>query len=135
MKFTLENLKKYIATDKSLNEILSDLVKIGLEVENYKNYNEILADFSVAKILATNKHPNADKLKICKVQTIFGIKDVVCGASNARENITVVYAKDGAIIPKTNAVLKKNEIRGVMSDGMLCSSNELNLGEDSEGIL
>ena len=95
-----------------------------------------MSDFKIAKILKTEKHPNADKLKICEVSLgDSSIIKVVCGASNARDGLITVYAPPGAIIPKSKLKLKVVKIRGFESRGMLCSESELNLSNESEGII
>ena len=115
---------------------LSQLTNIGLEVEGIKENSGEMGKFKIAKVLKAEKHPNADKLKVCDV-TIGGkeILKVVCGAPNAREGLITIYAPPGAVIPKTNFELKVAKIRGVESKGMLCSESELNLSAESEGII
>ena len=115
---------------------LSQLTNIGLEVEGIKENSGEMGKFKIAKVLKAEKHPNADKLKVCDV-TIGGkeILKVVCGAPNAREGLITIYAPPGAVIPKTNFELKVAKIRGVESKGMLCSESELNLSDESEGII
>ena len=112
------------------------MTNIGLEVDIIKDSKNELADFKIAKIIKAEKHPNADKLKVCDV-SIGGNKilKVVCGAKNARDGLITVYAPPGAIIPKTKFKLTIAKIRGVESSGMLCSESELNLSEDSDGIM
>ena len=136
MIITLPWLKEHLKTNAKENEIVERLTSIGLEVESIKENSEELSKFKIAKIIKAEKHPNADKLKVCDV-TIGG-KDtlkVVCGASNARDGLITIYAPPGAVIPKTKFELKIAKIRGVESKGMLCSGSELNLSEDSEGII
>ena len=136
MIITIPWLKEHLKTNAKETEIISQLTNIGLEVEGIKeNFGE-MGKFKIAKVLKAEKHPNADKLKVCDV-SIGGkeILKVVCGASNAREGLITIYAPPGAIIPKTNFELKVAKIRGVESKGMLCSENELNLSENSEGII
>ena len=116
--------------------LLISLTNIGLEVEGVKENSGEMGKFKIAKVLKAEKHPNADKLKVCDVN-IGGkeILKVVCGAPNAREGLITIYAPPGAVIPKTNFELKVAKIRGVESRGMLCSESELNLSNESEGII
>ena len=136
MIITIPWLKEHIKTSAKENEIIDRLTNIGLEVEGVKENSGEMAKFKIAKVLKAEKHPNADKLKVCDV-TIGGkeILKVVCGAPNAREGLITIYAPPGAVIPKTNFELKVAKIRGVESKGMLCSESELNLSEESEGII
>ena len=136
MIITIPWLKEHLKTKASEIEIINTLTNIGLEVEGVKeNFGE-LAEFKIAKILKVEKHPNADKLKVCDVNV--GGKEiikVVCGAPNARDGLITIYAPPGAIIPKTNFQLKVVKIRGVESKGMLCSPSELNISNESDGII
>ena len=136
MIITIPWLKEHLKTKASEIEIIDTLTNIGLEVEGVKeNFGE-LAEFKIAKILKAEKHPNADKLKVCDVNV--GGKEiikVVCGAPNARDGLITIYAPPGAIIPKTNFQLKVAKIRGVESKGMLCSPSELNISNESDGII
>ena len=136
MIITIPWLKEHLKTKASEIEIINTLTNIGLEVEGVKeNFGE-LAEFKIAKILKVEKHPNADKLKVCEVNV--GGKEiikVVCGAPNARDGLITIYAPPGAIIPKTNFQLKVAKIRGVESKGMLCSPSELNISNESDGII
>ncbi len=136
MIITIPWLKEHLKTNAKEIEILSQLTNIGLEVEGVKENPGEMGIFKIAKVLKVEKHPNADKLKICDV-SIGGneILKVVCGAPNAREGLVTIYAPPGAIIPKTKFELKVAKIRGVESKGMLCSESELNLSENSEGII
>ena len=134
MKFTLSWLKEYLKTDKDINTILETLTNIGLEVEEAFDQNSVYKDFKVAKIISTKKHPNADRLQLCLVDIGEEKIEVVCGAKNAREGLTTIYAPVGSTIPDSGFKLKKAKIRGIESSGMLCSKKELRLGEDSEGI-
>ena len=136
MIITIPWLKEHLQTKANEAKIIDQLTSIGLEVEGIKENSGELGDFKIAKILKTLKHPNADKLKICDVTLGDGkVIKVVCGASNAREGLITIYAPPGAIIPKTKFELKVAKIRGIESRGMLCSENELNLSNDSEGII
>ncbi len=136
MIITIPWLKEHLQTKANESKIIDQLTNIGLEVESVKENSGKLSDFKVAKILKAEKHPNADKLKICDVSLGNNkIVKVVCGASNARDGLITIYAPPGAIIPKTNFELKVAKIRGVESRGMLCSENELNLSDESAGIV
>ena len=135
MKFTLSWLKKHLNTNASVDEIVAKLTALGLEVESVTDRAVALKTFTVAKILRTEKHPEADKLRVCKVESDVGELQIVCGAPNARAGIYVVLAKEGAIIPNGGMSIKKTKIRGVESNGMLCSAAELALEDDSEGIV
>jgi len=136
MIITLPWLKEHLKTKANENEIIEKLTNIGLEVESVKENSGELSKFKIAKIIKAEKHPNADKLKVCDVS--IGGKEtlkVVCGAPNARDGLITIYAPPGAIIPKTNFELKIAKIRGIESKGMLCSGSELNLSDDSDGII
>lgn len=135
MKFTLSWLKDHLDTGASLDDIVRTLTAIGLEVESVADRAAALKGFTVAKILAAEKHPQADKLQVCRVQSDAGELQIVCGAPNARAGLFVALAKEGAVIPHGGMVIKKTKIRGVESNGMLCSATELGLGEDSDGII
>jgi phenylalanyl-tRNA synthetase beta chain len=129
-------LKEHLNTKAKEAEIIKQLTSIGLEVEGVKESKGELSEFKIAKILKVEKHPNADKLKICDV-TLDGEKiiKVVCGAPNVKEGLLTIYAPPGATIPKSNLKLKVAKIRGIESSGMLCSNSELNLSTESEGII
>ena len=136
MIITIPWLKEHLKTKANQNEIIDKLTNIGLEVESVKENSGDLSEFKIAKIIKAEKHPNADKLKVCDVN--IGGKEnlkVVCGAPNARDGLITVYAPPGAIIPKTKFQLKIAKIRGVESRGMLCSESELNLSNESDGII
>jgi phenylalanyl-tRNA synthetase beta chain len=135
MKFTLSWLKDHLETTASLQQISEKLTAIGLEVESVEDKAESLKAFTVAKILEATRHPEADKLQVCKVESDAGILQIVCGAANARTGIYVALAKEGAVIPGNGMTIKKTKIRGVESNGMLCSKEELGLAESSEGII
>ena len=136
MIITIPWLKEHLKTSAKESEIINQLTNIGLEVEGIKENSGEMGKFKIAKVLKAEKHPNADKLKVCDV-TIGGkeILKVVCGAPNAREGLITIYAPPGAIIPKNNFELKVAKIRGIESKGMLCSESELNLSNESEGII
>ena len=133
---SLSWLKNHLSTKANLNQVAERLTEIGLEVENIKSSNENLDNFIICKILKSQKHPNADKLKLCEVDVGSGSSvKVVCGAQNARDGLFAVYAPPGAVIPKNNMKLKVAKIRGIESHGMLCSGYELGESSDSEGII
>lgn len=135
MKFTLSWLLEYLQTDANLEEITEKLTHIGLEVENVVD-NSTLAKFVVAEVLEVKSHPNADKLKLCQVNDGSKILQIVCGANNVRNNMKTVLASVGSILPESNFTIKPTKIRGVLSEGMLCSASELALTqEESEGII
>ncbi len=136
MIITIPWLKEHLKTSAKESEIIDKLTNIGLEVEGLKENSGEMGKFKIAKVLKVEKHPNADKLKVCEV-TIGGkeILKVVCGAPNVREGLITIYAPPGAIIPKTNFELKIAKIRGVESRGMLCSESELNLSSENDGII
>ncbi|MFZ9203412.1 MAG: YtpR family tRNA-binding protein, partial [Candidatus Fonsibacter ubiquis] len=135
MKITSSWLKDHLKTNVNLEKIVSTLNNIGLEVESV-GAEDKSNFFLVAKIIKAEKHPNADKLKLCDVDIGSGkIQKVVCGASNARDGLLTVYAGPGAIIPKNQLKIKVTNIRGVDSYGMLCSESELGLSNESEGII
>ena len=135
MKLTLGWLKTHLATTASLEEIVRTLVMLGLEVESVEDRAKDLAPFTVARVIAAEPHPQADRLKVCRVQTQQGEVQVVCGAPNARTGMLGVFAPVGSVIPRTQLLLKETQIRGVASRGMLCSEYEMGLSEDHEGII
>ena len=136
MKFTKDWLSDHLSTSKSEKQIIEKLNGIGLEVEKVEPVKNELSDFIVAKIIKANKHPNADRLKLCDVD--IGAKEsikVVCGASNAQDGLLTIYAPPGTTIPKNGIKLEVSKIRGETSYGMLCSESELKLSNESEGII
>jgi phenylalanyl-tRNA synthetase beta chain len=135
MKTTLSWLKSHLETEASTDEIVHRLVMLGLEVENVADRGAALAPFRTAHVVSASPHPNADKLQVCTVDTGNGIMQVVCGAPNARAGMRGVFAPVGVTIPRNGMVLKQSKIRGVDSNGMLCSSWELGLSDDHEGII
>ncbi|PTV95815.1 phenylalanyl-tRNA synthetase beta subunit [Rhodobacter aestuarii] len=135
MKFTLSWLKDHLDTDASVDEIAEALTDLGLEVEEVVNPAAKLATFTLAKVLHAEKHPDADKLRVCKVLTNEGEKVIVCGAPNAREGITVVLAKPGDYVPGIDVTLGVGKIRGIESHGMMCSERELELSDEHNGII
>jgi phenylalanyl-tRNA synthetase beta chain len=135
MKTTLGWLKTHLQTDAPLDEIVRRLVMLGLEVESVENRAKDLAGFVIGRIVDAKPHPNADRLKLLKVDAGKGEVEVVCGAPNARAGLIGVFASPGVTIPRNGMVLKVGEIRGVKSNGMMCSGYELKLSEDHEGII
>ena len=135
MKFTLSWLKTHLQTDASLQEITDTLTRIGLELEGVGNRGAALAPFRIAHVIEALPHPNADRLRACKVDAGDGIVSVVCGAPNAHTGMKAVFAAPGSYIPGLSLTLKVGEIRGVVSAGMLLSAKELGLGEDHSGII
>ncbi|MBM3576889.1 MAG: phenylalanine--tRNA ligase subunit beta [Alphaproteobacteria bacterium] len=136
MKFTLSWLKEHLDTTASLGEIVETLTRIGLEVEYVHDPAALLKDFTIAKVIEAKPHPNADRLRVCMVDTGTGAPvQVVCGAPNARTGMKSVFSTPGTYIPGKKITLGKGVIRGVESLGMLCSSAELELSNDHEGII
>ena len=135
MKFTLSWLKDHLDTNASVEEITETLTDLGLEVEEVVNPADKLKTFTLAKIEEAEQHPDADRLRVCKVSTDEGEKQIVCGAPNARAGITVVLAKPGDYVPGLDVTLSVGKIRGVESHGMMASWKELELGEDHDGIV
>jgi len=135
MKITSNWLKEHLDTKLDENQIIEKLTDVGLEVESVEKQSGEFDDFIVAKILKAEKHPDADKLKVCDVDV--GKENpvkVVCGAPNAIEGLLTIYAPPGSVIPKNQMKLVVSKIRGVSSYGMLCSESELNLSDESDGI-
>jgi len=135
MKFTLPWLKEHLETEASVEEIGAALTALGLEVEEVVDRAKELEAFTVAHVERAEQHPNADRLKLCIVNTRDGTRQVVCGAANVHTGMWGVFAPVGAVIPATGEALKASKIRGVESHGMLCSARELGIGEDHEGIV
>lgn len=135
MKFTLSWLKDHLETTASLDEIVAALTNIGLEVEGVTDPAAKLDGFTVARVLTAERHPQADKLQVLSVDAGDGPLQVVCGAPNARAGLVGVFGKPGAAVPANGMVLKVAAIRGVESNGMMCSTRELELGEDHDGII
>lgn len=135
MKFTLSWLKDHLETEASVETIAEALTALGLEVEGVEDRGAALAPFTVAYVKSAEKHPNADKLRVCIVETGTGEVQVVCGAPNARAGMKGVFAPVGSHIPGTGLDLKKGVIRGVESNGMLCSEREMGLSDAHDGII
>ena len=137
MKFTVSWLQDHLQTKAGLNDILAAMTNAGLEVESVENPAEALSDFTLAKVNKVEKHPDADKLNVCEVETKDGTLQIVCGAPNVSEGMWAVYAGLGTYIPglEMNLDKKARKIRGVESHGMMCSGRELEISEDHDGIL
>src|SRR5665213_2927343 len=135
MKFTLSWLKEQLETTASVAEVVEAMTMAGLEVEHVDDPATRLAAFTVARIVEAVPHPNADRLRVCQAETIDGVKEIVCGAPNARAGLTTIYAPIGTYIPGSGITLEPRAVRGVVSNGMLCSAAELQTAEESDGIL
>ncbi|QFT71560.1 phenylalanine--tRNA ligase subunit beta [Ruegeria sp. THAF33] len=135
MKFTLSWLKDHLDTDASVDEITEALTDLGLEVEEVINPADKLKDFTLGYVKHAEKHPDADKLRVCKVDTDEGELQIICGAPNAREGITVVVCKPGMYIPGLDLTISVGKIRGVESFGMMASERELELSDEHDGII
>ena len=135
MKFTFSWLKEHLDTTATVDEIAETLTDLGLEVEEVVDPAKALASFTLAKVEEAEQHPDADRLRVCKVATDDGVQQIVCGAPNARAGITVVLAKPGDYVPGLDVTLSVGNIRGVDSHGMMASMRELQLGDDHDGII
>ena len=135
MKFTLSWLRDHLDTDATLDAILEALTDIGLEVEGVEDPVAKLRPFTIAKVKTAEQHPDADRLRVCTVETDEGDKQIVCGAPNARAGITVVLAKPGDYVPGIDTTLSVGKIRGVESHGMMASERELELSDEHDGII
>ena len=142
MKFTLSWLKEHLETEAPLAEILETLTDLGLEVEGVEDPADLLGDFRICRVIEATQHPNADRLRVCRVEAWVDGPDgtpqevqVVCGAPNARTGMRGVFAPVGAYVPGTDLHLKAGVIRDVESHGMLCSERELMVSEDHDGII
>ena len=142
MKFTLNWLKEHLETEASLDEILYALTDLGLEVEGVEDPAATLGAFTICRVIEANQHPDADRLRLCRVEAWPNGPDkpseevqVVCGAPNARTGLVGVFAAPGTHVPGTGVDLKPGIIRGVESNGMLCSERELMVSEDHDGII
>jgi phenylalanyl-tRNA synthetase beta chain len=134
MKFSLSWLKAHLETDATIEQVADCLNAIGLEVEGIENPAEALRAFRIAKIVKASRHPQAEKLQVLVVDAGDGPVQVVCGAPNARAGMTGIFGPAGAVVPSNGMELKVTAIRGEMSNGMMCSLAELDLGEDNDGI-
>src|SRR4028119_2270332 len=136
MKFSLSWLKRHLDTSAPLDEIETTLTRIGLEVEGVEDKAKALSAYKVAFVISAEQHPNADRLRVCMVDTGEGAPiQVVCGAPNARTGMKSVFSPPGTYIPGKNITLGVGTIRGVESRGMLCSAAELDISDDHEGII
>ena len=135
MKFTLSWLKDHLETTATVDEIVENLTDLGLEVEGVEDPAARLAPFTIARIQSAEQHPDADRLRVCMVETDEGMKQIVCGAPNARAGITVVLAKPGDYVPGIDTTLAVGKIRGVESHGMMASERELELSDEHGGII
>ncbi len=135
MKFTLSWLKDHLDTTATVDEITYALTDLGLEVEGVENPADKLKTFTLAKVKHAEQHPDADRLRVCTVETDEGDKQIVCGAPNARAGITVVLAKPGDYVPGIDVTLSVGNIRGVESHGMMASERELELSDEHDGII
>lgn len=135
MKFTLSWLKEHLKTEAPLDQITEVLTDLGLEVEEVVDPAARLGSFTLAKVLHAEQHPDADRLRVCRVLTDEGEKQIVCGAPNAREGITVVLAKPGDYVPGIDVTLGVGKIRGIESHGMMASERELELSDEHDGII
>ncbi|WP_171124315.1 phenylalanine--tRNA ligase subunit beta [Ruegeria sp. HKCCA4707] len=135
MKFTLSWLKDHLDTDASVDEIAEALTDLGLEVEEIVNPADRLAGFTLGHVKHAEKHPDADKLRVCTVETDEGDLQIICGAPNARTGITVVVCKPGMYIPGLDITISVGKIRGVESFGMMASERELELSDEHDGII
>jgi phenylalanyl-tRNA synthetase beta chain len=142
VKFTLSWLKDHLETDEPLEKLADKLTMIGLEVENIEDKAKLLSPFTIARVISAEQHPNADRLRVCMVETgqkneqgLAAPVQVVCGAPNARAGLVSVFSAPGTFIPGKNITLGIGTIRGVESRGMLCSAAELQISEDHDGIM
>ncbi len=135
MKFTLSWLKAHLETEAGVEQIAAALTDLGLEVESVADPAARLADFTLGKVLSAAPHPDADRLRVCQVATDRGEKQIVCGAPNAREGITVVIAHPGSYVPGIDTTIQVGRIRGVESHGMMCSEREMELSDAHDGII
>lgn len=135
MKFTLSWLKDHLETEASLDDILYALTDLGLEVEGVENPAATLSEFIVGKVVSAEKHPEADRLKVCQVEYGEGPIQIICGAPNAREGITVVVARPGVYVPGIDTTIGVGKIRGIESYGMMASERELEMSDEHTGII
>jgi phenylalanyl-tRNA synthetase beta chain len=135
MKFTLSWLRDHLETEASVAEIADALTDLGLEVEEVVNPLDVLGEFTIAYVKQADPHPEADRLRVCVVETDEGDKQIICGAHNARAGIHVVLAKPGMYIPGIDTTISVGKIRGIESHGMMCSEREMELSEEHDGII
>jgi phenylalanyl-tRNA synthetase beta chain len=134
VKFTLSWLKEHLETDADAATVADAMTRAGLEVEEVHDPVAVLAPFTAARIVSAARHPQADRLQVCQVETVDGMKEIVCGAPNARAGLMTIYAPIGAYVPGLGVTLVEKPVRGVVSNGMLCSASELELADESDGI-
>jgi phenylalanyl-tRNA synthetase beta chain len=134
VKFTLSWLKDHLDTDADAATVADAMTRAGLEVEEVHDPIAALAPFTAARIVSADRHPQADRLQVCQVETVDGMKEIVCGAPNARAGLMTIYAPIGAYVPGLGVTLVEKPVRGVVSNGMLCSASELELADESDGI-
>ena len=135
MKFTLSWLKEHLDTQAEVAAVAEAMTRAGLEVEEVHDPVAALAPFTAARIVSAERHPQADRLQVCQVETVDGMKEIVCGAPNARAGLVTIYAPIGAYVPGLGVTLVEKPVRGVVSNGMLCSASELLLADESDGIV
>jgi len=135
MKLTLSWLHDHLDTTATLSEITDALTDLGLEVEGVEDRGARLRDFTIGKVISAEQHPDADRLRVCQVETDEGVKQIICGAPNARVGITVVVAKPGVYVPGIDTTIGVGTIRGIESFGMMASERELDLSEEHDGII
>ncbi|MDJ1006474.1 MAG: phenylalanine--tRNA ligase subunit beta [Paracoccaceae bacterium] len=135
MKFTLSWLKEHLETEATVEEIAETLTDLGLEVEEVVNPLDTLKPFTIGKVVSTEQHPDADRLRVCEVETDRGMKQIICGAPNARAGITVVVAHPGTYVPGIDTTIQVGKIRGVESHGMMASEREMELSDEHDGII
>ncbi|MDX1785282.1 MAG: phenylalanine--tRNA ligase subunit beta, partial [Roseovarius sp.] len=135
MKVTLSWLKDHLDTTATVDEITYALTDLGLEVEGVADPAARLADFTLGKVIHAEQHPDADRLRVCQVETDAGQLQIICGAPNAREGITAVIAKPGTYVPGIDTTIGVGKIRGIESYGMMCSEREMELSEEHDGII
>jgi len=135
MKFTLSWLKSHLETTATLDDITETLTDLGLEVEGVEDRATRLAAFTLGYVKSAEKHPDADRLRVCQVETDEGTQQIICGAPNAREGITVVIAKPGVYVPGIDTTIGVGKIRGIESFGMMASERELELSDEHDGII
>jgi len=135
MKLTLSWLRDHLDTSATLDQITEALTDLGLEVEGVEDRAAKLRDFTIARIQTAEKHPDADKLQVCQVETGDGLQQIICGAPNARAGITVVLARPGTYVPGIDTTIGIGKIRGIESYGMMASERELELSEEHDGII
>ncbi|TFL18978.1 phenylalanine--tRNA ligase subunit beta [Jannaschia formosa] len=135
MKFTLSWLKRHLDTSATVAEIAEALTDLGLEVEGVEDRAAQLRGFTIGHVRSAEKHPDADRLRVCQVETDEGVKQIICGAPNARAGITVVVAKPGVYVPGIDTTIGVGKIRGIESFGMMASERELELSDEHDGII